>query len=224
MGAAADRLGKDLLEKTLVDWTTRIKAGEVPPAPPRPTGMERNFVVSQWDWGAPESFIHDVTSTDKRNPTLYGNGKVYGADRTGGGRLWVLDPVKNTVNMYQVQPRIMKGYSTKLDYYHDRAAQEEWMASPHNPMLDEQGRVWLTEPVRPPNAEYYPKWAKSAIATETNDPAEIDVVRVEVDAKNKNVRFDEDDPKLNVRAVSDALRQSEDDRFNTELGQGPDKA
>src|SRR6202011_1960427 len=37
MGAAADRLGKDLLEKTLVEWTTRIKAGEVPPAPPRPT-------------------------------------------------------------------------------------------------------------------------------------------------------------------------------------------
>src|ERR1700675_2036607 len=118
MGAAANRLGKELLEKTLVDWNTRIKVGEVPPAPPRPAGIERNFVVSQWDWGAPESFIHDVTSTDKRNPTLYANGKVYGADRTGGGRLWVLDPVKNTVEGLQVQPRNAKGYSTKVDYYH----------------------------------------------------------------------------------------------------------
>ncbi len=57
MNQAADRLGRDLIEKTLVDWATRIKAGEVPPAPPRPTGMERNFVVSQWDWGTPESFL-----------------------------------------------------------------------------------------------------------------------------------------------------------------------
>ena len=98
MGQAADRLGRELLEKTLVDWELRIKAGEVPPAPPRPTGIERNFVVSQWDWGTHESFFHDVTSTDKRNPTLYAYGKVYGADRTGGGVLWVLDPVKNTVD------------------------------------------------------------------------------------------------------------------------------
>ena len=140
MGQAANRLGKELLEKTLADWATRIKAGEVPPAPPRPAGIERNFVVSQWDWGAPESFIHDVTSTDKRNPTLYANGKVYGADRTGGGRLWVLDPVKNTVEGLQVQPRNAKGLSAKVDYYHDRETEEAWMASPHNPMFDEQGQ------------------------------------------------------------------------------------
>jgi hypothetical protein len=37
MGQAATRLNKDLLEKTLVDWELRIKAGEVPPQPPRPT-------------------------------------------------------------------------------------------------------------------------------------------------------------------------------------------
>jgi hypothetical protein len=88
MNAAADRLGRQLLERTLADWSARIKAGEVPPAPPRPTGIERNFVVTQWDWAAPDSFIHDNISTDKRNPALYGNGIVYGADRTGGGRLW----------------------------------------------------------------------------------------------------------------------------------------
>jgi hypothetical protein len=175
MNGAADRLGRQLLEKTLADWDTRIKAGEVPPAPPRPAGIERNFVVSQWDWGAPESFIHDVTSTDKRNPMLYANGKIYGADRTGGGRLWVLDPVKNTVEGIQVQPRNSDGYSTKVDYYHERETPEAWMASPHNPMLDEFGRVWMTEPVRPPGAANNPKWTASTIATESNDPAELDV-------------------------------------------------
>src|SRR6267154_1037743 len=97
MNQEVERLGRQAIEKSLSDWGMRIKAGEVPPAPPRPAGVERNVVISQWDWGAPESFIHDVTSTDKRNPTLFANGKIYGADRTGGGRLWVLDPVKNTV-------------------------------------------------------------------------------------------------------------------------------
>lgn len=175
MSQAADRLGRQLIEKTLADWATRIGAGEVPAAPPRPTGVERNFVVSQWDWGAPDSFVHDLTSTDKRNPTLYPYGKVYGADRTGGGRLWVLDPVKNTVNMYPVQPRIDKDFSREVDYYHDRQNSDEWMASPHNPMLDEQGRVWLTQAIRPNTPEYYPKWAKSVVATENNDPAEVDL-------------------------------------------------
>ena len=32
------------------DWTDRIAAGEVPEAPPRPQGVERNVVVSLWDW------------------------------------------------------------------------------------------------------------------------------------------------------------------------------
>ena len=71
MNGAADRARPRAAEKTLADWATRIKAGEVPPAPPRPTGIERNFVVTQWDWAAPDSFIHDNISTDKRNPTLY---------------------------------------------------------------------------------------------------------------------------------------------------------
>ena len=66
-----DGLGKTTVEKMLADWGARIAAGEVPPAPPRPTGIERNVVVSQWDWGFPESFVHDLVSTDKRNPTLY---------------------------------------------------------------------------------------------------------------------------------------------------------
>jgi len=77
MDGAANRLGRELLENTFVDWATRIQKGEVPQAPPRPAGIERNFVVTQWDWGAPESFFHDLTSTDKRNPALYPYGKVY---------------------------------------------------------------------------------------------------------------------------------------------------
>src|SRR5712671_7892981 len=151
-----DGMGRLVVERTLADWGTRIAAGEVPPAPPRPTGIERNVVVSQWDWAAPESFVHDLVSTDKRNPPMYAYGKVYGGDRTGGGRLAVLDPVKNTVSLLQVEPRSKEhGYSLTKDYYHGAEEEQayvgedrEWMASPHNPMFDENGRLWMTTQIR----------------------------------------------------------------------------
>ncbi len=197
MGQAAGRLGKELLEKTLVDWELRMKAGEVPPSPPRPTGIERNFVVTQWDWGTHESFFHDVTSTDKRNPTLYANGKVYGADRTGGGVLWVLDPVKNTVEAHPVQPRNAKGYNDKVDYYHDRETADSWMASPHNPMLDEKGRVWMTEPVRPPGVENNPKWSASTVASDTTDPAALELESKALVSRNHGMQLGYYDTKTN---------------------------
>jgi hypothetical protein len=182
MNAAADRLGRGLLEKALADWATRIKAGEVPQAPPRPTGIERNFVVTQWDWAAADSFIHDNISTDKRNPTLYANGIVYGADRAGGGRLWALDPVKNTLEMFPVEGRTTQGLDRKIDYYHSTDTAEEggragvrqpgtWMPSPHNPMLNERGELWMTQPVRAPGSENNPKWAASTVALDIIDPA-----------------------------------------------------
>src|SRR5258706_12241681 len=37
--------------KMFTDWTARIAAGELPPAPPRPTGVERNLTTTIWDWG-----------------------------------------------------------------------------------------------------------------------------------------------------------------------------
>ncbi|HVQ15911.1 MAG TPA: carboxypeptidase-like regulatory domain-containing protein, partial [Vicinamibacterales bacterium] len=173
-----DAMGRTAVEKMLADWGTRVAAGEVPPAPPRPTGIERNVVVSQWDWGFPESFVHDLISTDKRNPTLYPNGKVYGVDRTGGGRLLILDPLKNTTSWLQVEPRDKShGYSLTKDYYHGAEENQaytgedaEWMASPHNPMFDEHGRVWMTTQIRAGGKDAYPAWAKKTIVTGTNDP------------------------------------------------------
>ena len=38
------------------DWTDRIAAGELPFAKPeRPQGVERNVVISMWDWAYPEA-------------------------------------------------------------------------------------------------------------------------------------------------------------------------
>jgi streptogramin lyase len=192
-----DGLGRTTVEKMLADWGTRIAAGEVPPAPPRPTGIERNIVISQWDWGFPESFVHDLISTDKRNPTLYPYGKVYGVDRTGGGRLLILDPMKNTTSWLQVEPRDKShGYSLTKDYYHGTEEEQayvgedkEWMASPHNPMFDEKGRLWMTTQIRAGGKEFYPQWAKKTIVTDTNDPASIDLAYKLLATRGNNMQL-----------------------------------
>jgi hypothetical protein len=50
------------------DWTDRIAAGELPPSPPRPQGVERNAVISQWHWADARTYLHDQVSTDRRAP------------------------------------------------------------------------------------------------------------------------------------------------------------
>ena len=66
--------------KLFGEWTDRIAAGELPAAqPPRPQGVERNVVVSLWDWATPKAYLHDEISTDRRNPTVNAHGLIYGS-------------------------------------------------------------------------------------------------------------------------------------------------
>src|SRR5712672_2807227 len=59
------------------DWTDRVAKGELPHAkPPRPQGAERNIVVTTWDWGNEKQYLHDLISSERRNPTV--NVKIYG--------------------------------------------------------------------------------------------------------------------------------------------------
>src|SRR6202142_4335681 len=77
------------------DWTDRIAAGEVPPAPPRPQGIERNVVITEWDWADPKVYLHDEVSTDRRNPKVNANGSIYGSAEVSADFLPVLDPVRS---------------------------------------------------------------------------------------------------------------------------------
>ncbi|HZU88190.1 MAG TPA: hypothetical protein VE993_02935 [Stellaceae bacterium] len=73
------RLDPQLAFKCFGDWTDRIAKGELPFAkPPRPQGVERNVVLTLWDWSRPTAYLHDLTPTDRRNPTVNANGKLYG--------------------------------------------------------------------------------------------------------------------------------------------------
>jgi hypothetical protein len=148
-------LGREAVLKMFADWTDRIKAGEIPETPPRPQGIERNVVITQWDWADPKAYLHDVVSTDRRNPTLNANGPVYGALEASADYLPVLDPSSHEISQV---PLTVRDPNTPLatgpevaapsPYWGDEAIWNS-QANVHNPMFDDKGKVWITAAVRP---------------------------------------------------------------------------
>ena len=50
------RIGPDKALSLFADWTDRIAAGELPFAKPeRPQGIERNVVITMWEWATPRA-------------------------------------------------------------------------------------------------------------------------------------------------------------------------
>ncbi len=152
------RQGKDPSLKTYSSWTERIAAGEVPPAPPRPTGIERNVVATLWDVGDDHSFMHDQISTDKNHPTVNGGGRNY-AVNAGHGQLVVLDTAENSTFTLDIPTREAKDKVPSRFPAPNRPSnfwgmEHLWAnppydpADPHNPMLDSKGRVWMTSKIR----------------------------------------------------------------------------
>ena len=105
MSAGLNNFGRRRALEMFADWTDRIAAGEVPPAPPRPRGVERNVVITQWDWADPKSYLHDSVSTDRRNPKLNPYGPIYGALELSSDYVPVLDPVTHTVSRIPLDVR-----------------------------------------------------------------------------------------------------------------------
>ena len=95
MSGFMNRFGRERGLQMYADWTDRISAGEVPAAPDRPRGQERNVVITMWDWGRDTSYIHDEIVTDKRNPRVNAGGPVYGVDG-GHGALVEVNPLRNS--------------------------------------------------------------------------------------------------------------------------------
>jgi hypothetical protein len=154
MSGALNNFGKQRVLQMFADWTDRIKAGEVPPAPPRPQGTERNIVITQWDFADPKVYLHDVVSTDRRNPRVNANGPIYGSLELSADYLPVLDPAKNAASKV---PLTVRDPATPPTNPAMPAPSPYWGSEPiwtskanvHNPMFDGQGRVWITSTVRP---------------------------------------------------------------------------
>ncbi len=158
MNGGMNRMGRARSLTMFADWTDRIMAGEVPPAPPRPNGVERNLVLTQWGWSNLRGFIHDEVATDKRNPALNGNGPVYGVDMMGV--LTVADPVRHQSIELQIPTRVPMdrrgpeyGAPTAnpvpSPYWGSEPVPRTGPANPHNPMMDDKNRVWMTSSIRP---------------------------------------------------------------------------
>ena len=96
------------------DWTDRIAAGELPFAKPeRPQGVERNIVLTLWDWSTPTGYLHDLIATDRRKPTVNANGKLYGAPEESTDYFPVLDPKTHTASQVKHPVRDPKTPSSK---------------------------------------------------------------------------------------------------------------
>ena len=174
--------------KYLADWTDRIEAGELPTfIPERPQGLERNIVATVRDWGDDKSYLHDLISTDRRDPTVnpYGNifgapghahpahrarmpaaapgrrvpeplyGNIFGAPELSTDFFPILDPVTNTDTTFFAPVRDEDTPTTNSDPIGAPSAywgsERIWdsKANAHNPMMDQDGRVWYTARIRP---------------------------------------------------------------------------
>ena len=155
MSNGLDRMGRRAALEMFADWTDRIMAGELPEAPRRPQGVERNVVVTQWDWADPKAYLHDEISTDKRNPTVNAYGPIYGALEASADYVPVLDPASHSIRQIPVPVRdpdtpVAAGPPLMPSPYWGDEAIWNSQSNVHNPMLDQDGRVWLTSRVRGP--------------------------------------------------------------------------
>lgn len=156
MAAAFLQFGGEGMAKTMANWTRAVESGAVPPAPPRPQGIERNVVVTLWDIGGPQDFMHDEIATDKNKPTVNAYGPIY-AVSAGHGTINVVDPVTNDAwkvviptreDPRKVTTRFPPAARPSNFWGMEHLWGQEHPADPHNPMMDERGRVWSTSKIR----------------------------------------------------------------------------
>jgi len=143
------------------DWIDRIAAGELPhTTPERPQGVERNIVVTLRDWVNERQYLHDLITTDKRNPTVNGYGPIFGSPEYSSDVMPIMDPVNNTWTSFTIPVRdkdmplsLGPGHAAALDALQPSpywGSERIWdtRANNHNSMLDATGRVWLAASIR----------------------------------------------------------------------------
>src|SRR3954470_24145905 len=152
----AERMGTQAALRMLGDWTDRVASGELPATKPqRPTGVERNAVLTVWDWSNPKAYLHDAAASDKRNPTVNANGLIFGATENSTDKVPVFDPVKNVAYEVKLPVRDPKTPSetevpmfAASPYFGDEKIWDG-QTSPHSLYYDEKSRVWFAARIRP---------------------------------------------------------------------------
>jgi len=149
--------------KYFADWTDRVARGELPHStPPRPQGVERNIVVTTWEWGDPKKYLHDLIASDRRHPTVNAHGPLYGSPEYATDAYPILDPRTHTVTTFTAPVRdadtpeaLGPGHAAlpkpmaPSPYWGDEKIWDT-KANNHNGMFDRTGRVWFAATVRAP--------------------------------------------------------------------------
>jgi hypothetical protein len=150
--------------KYFADWSNRIAKGELPHAKPaRPEGVERNIVVTTWEWLNDKQYLHDLISSDRRYPTVNAYGPLFGSAEYSTDVVPILDPKKHTITNFKAPVRdantpeaLGSGHAAGVapmapsPYWGE---QKIWnsKSNNHNGMFDKKGRVWFAATVRGPN-------------------------------------------------------------------------
>lgn len=155
MSAYTGRFGRQRLLTILADWSDRIAKGEYPrEAPPRPQGVERNFVITQWDWADPREYFHDAVASDKRNPRVNPSGPIYGVHEVSSDHLSILDPTRHSASQLTLPvqapppPPVYARMGAPSPYWGDETYWNS-RTNAHSNVMDQKGRVWNTSITRP---------------------------------------------------------------------------
>ena len=146
------------------EWTDRIAKGEIPDTKPdRPQGVERNIVITQWDWSTEKKYLHDLIASDRRFPTVNAYGPLFGSPEYSTDTMPILDPRTHTVTNFVMPVRdantplaLGPGHAAGNDPLQPSpywGSEKIWdtKANNHNAMFDKKGRVWMAAVVRGPN-------------------------------------------------------------------------
>jgi len=145
------------------DWIDRIASGELPKQkPPRPQGVERNIVVTSWEWGTDKQYLHDLVSSDRRQPTVNPYGPLYGSPEYSTDEMPILDPKTHKVTFFKMTVADPEAPESFGPPFHASAVAKPMLpsaywgeekiwsqkANNHNGMIDKKGRVWFASAVR----------------------------------------------------------------------------
>ena len=145
------------------DWTDRIAKGELPRhKPPRPAGVERNIVISSWEWSTEKHFVHDLIASDRRYPSVNAYGPLFGSNEYSSDNMPILDPKTHTVTFFKMpvadpqapesfgpplHPNAMPAILAPSAYWGEEKIWNQ-RANNHNGMFDKTGRVWFAAAIR----------------------------------------------------------------------------
>ena len=170
MARDISRLDGERAIGNFADWTDRVAKGELPfDKPRRPEGVERNLVITMWDYSHPQFYAHDVVSTDRRNPRINPDGAVYNSPEDSTDRIGVVDPRTHRAidllhPLRDPNTPSVKGLPYGESAYWGDKPYWEGHTLNHNPMMDEKARTWFTSRITP---DANPDWCGKAPGNES---------------------------------------------------------